>query len=230
MSEQPQQTSSESQRTRGSHRRGRGRGNTRQNQAITRPRDPQNQRDQPEPTSAVPRSTRARNFGAQLSSSTQPQPSTAGVQSTDDKQVPKRHVKAHENGTSHPGAPSSTRSDANISIPDLTARLMETLKAPPYADCVICSSAIHPTQPTWSCTVSEESNRCCWGVFHNKCIVAWSKKSEHFLHLDSFQTCESLLDIEETRAAYRARNEDREGEWRCPGCQTQRINTPGQYR
>ncbi|CAG8701779.1 16967_t:CDS:2, partial [Acaulospora colombiana] len=59
-------------------------------------------------------------------------------------------------------------------------------------------------QPTWACTVSEETNRCCWGVFHNKCI--------------------------ETKAAYQARNEDREGDWRCPGCQTQRTIPPGQYR
>jgi transcriptional repressor NF-X1 len=176
--QQPRHTSSESQRARGSHRRGRGRGNTRQNQATTRPVDSQNQGDQPEPTSAVPRSTRARNFGAQLSSSTQTQSPNTSVQTTDDKQVPKRHVKVHKHGISDTAQPSSTRLDSNINLPDLTARLMETLKGPPYADCVICWSAIHPTQPTWSCTVSEESNRCCWGVFHNKCIVAWSKKSE----------------------------------------------------
>lgn len=40
----------------------------------------------------------------------------------------------------------------------------------------------------------------------------------------------SWLDIQETKAAFQARNEDRDGEWRCPGCQTHRVTPPGPYK
>lgn len=215
----PPSSSPQSQRSRGNHRRGRGRGNARGNatERTTRP-----EAEQTNATPTVARSARARNFGAQLSS-TQPPPSS------DDKQAPKRHAKPQQQ-TSRSAGLSTTRIDSNVNLPDLTARLIETLKMPPYADCVICWSAIHPAQPTWSCTVSEETNRCCWGVFHNKCIVAWSKKSNCFKFMIYIAYLHQYLGIEETRAAYRARNEDREGEWRCPGCQTQRTSPPGQYR
>ena len=36
--------------------------------------------------------------------------------------------------------------------------------------------------------------------------------------------------IKETKAAFQARNEDRDGEWRCPGCQTVRTMPPGPYK
>jgi uncharacterized C2H2 Zn-finger protein len=36
--------------------------------------------------------------------------------------------------------------------------------------------------------------------------------------------------MQETKAAFQARNEDRDGEWRCPGCQTVRTMAPGQYK
>lgn len=35
---------------------------------------------------------------------------------------------------------------------NLTNRLIESLKTPPYADCPICFNSIHPAQPIWSCT------------------------------------------------------------------------------
>lgn len=40
----------------------------------------------------------------------------------------------------------------------------------------------------------------------------------------------SIIDLQESRDAYRARNEDHDGEWRCPGCQTKRTAPPGPYR
>lgn len=95
---------------------------------------------------------------------------------------------------------------------DLTNRLAEALSAPPYADCAICFNSIRPDQPTWSCSPSVEANACCWTSFHLKCIRAWALKS-----------------TKETREAFRARNDDSEGEWRCPGCQTKRHVVPQSY-
>jgi hypothetical protein len=36
--------------------------------------------------------------------------------------------------------------------------------------------------------------------------------------------------MQETKTVFQARNEDRDGEWRCPGCQTVRTMAPGQYK
>jgi transcriptional repressor NF-X1 len=162
-------------------------------------------------------SSRARRFGGQLST---PAATGSSVSKNEPTNQPKSsHVREIAPHTRLEG----------ISIPDLTAKLMDTLKAPPYAECVICFAPIIPQQPIWTCTVSEETNRCCWGVFHNKCIVAWSKKSEFRI---MFQRSILTLKIgmQETKAAFQARNEDRDGEWRCPGCQTVRTMAPGQYK
>lgn len=191
--------------SRGNNRRGRGRrpppsGRANQSQEQ-RPRGTAESPDQPERSTNKPnpQSTRARKFGGQLTTST----------STD--KATNAPTKESKNSETREAAP-HMRSEG-VNIPDLTAKLMNTLKSPPYAECVICFAPIIPQQPTWACTVSEETNRCCWGVFHNKCIVAWSKKS-----------------MQETKAAFQARNEDRDGEWRCPGCQTVRTQAPGQYK
>ena len=113
----------------------------------------------------------------------------------------------------------------------LTARLIRELSIAPYPDCIICFNAIHPAQPTWSCspltpisaTTDDESGKettsraaetaqCCWATFHLKCIRSWAAKS--------------VKDIED---AWRARGEERKGEWRCPGCQSKRMNVPTSY-
>jgi len=112
-----------------------------------------------------PQSSRARKFGGQLSTST----ATAPLVS---ENGPNRQKASNVQGTA-----TRIRLD-DVNIPDLTAKLMETLKAPPYAECVICFAPIIPQQSVWTCTVSEETNRCCWGVFHSKCIASWSEKSE----------------------------------------------------
>ena len=107
---------------------------------------------------------------------------------------------------------------------DLTSTLTYALSTPPYPDCPICFTAIHPTQPTWSCSPSrfdrvDEENReenanfqCCWTTFHLKCIRSWAEKS-----------------VKELVDAWRARGEDRNGEWRCPGCQSRREIIPNGY-
>lgn len=131
----------------------------------------------------------------------------------------------------------------------LAGRLIKSLRTPPFADCPICFNSIHPAQPIWCCgptidsnTVSEyriiclsfalgrlqvrtsdasegddsedaSDTQCCWTPFHLKCIRAWATKS--------------LNDI---REAYRARGEpDKQGEWRCPGCQRKRLHAPSNY-
>lgn len=90
---------------------------------------------------------------------------------------------------------------------DLVSSLSRELSTPPYADCVICFSSIHPAQPTWSCSPSVPISppegaevQYCWNTFHLKCIRSWSQKSYN--------------DVKE---AWRARGEpERDGEWRCP--------------
>lgn len=111
----------------------------------------------------------------------------------------------------------------------LTATLIHGLKTPPYSDCPICFAAIHPAQPTWSCSPSqsfhipdenghseegkeEASAQCCWTTFHLKCIRSWAGKS-----------------VKDIVDAWRARGEERGGEWRCPGCQTKRTHVPSGY-
>ncbi|KAI0360572.1 hypothetical protein OH77DRAFT_1470646 [Trametes cingulata] len=115
---------------------------------------------------------------------------------------------------------------------DLTSRLIHDLSTPPYPDCLICFAPIIPVQPTWSCSpssptlaatddesgVPEKAQRadanaqCCWVTFHLKCIRSWASKS-----------------VKDLVEAWRARGEEREGEWRCPGCQSKRRAVPSSY-
>ncbi|KAF7323896.1 R3H domain-containing protein [Mycena kentingensis (nom. inval.)] len=63
---------------------------------------------------------------------------------------------------------------------DLTSRLTAALGTPPYPDCPICFSAVHPAQPTWSCSPSIpvlDAQQFCWTTFHLKCVRAWAQKS-----------------------------------------------------
>jgi transcriptional repressor NF-X1 len=130
-------------------------------------------RDDPPHAHRGGRGGRRREFGAQLTSDATPE-STSSEPSS--RPVTPQHKR--------PQQPPKTKTklaavDAPIpTAQDLTTRLTESVSKPPYADCPICFNEIHPLQPTWSCAISEETNQCCWTVFHNKCIVAWSKKSK----------------------------------------------------
>ena len=115
---------------------------------------------------------------------------------------------------------------------DLTSRLIWELSTPPYQDCIICFSSITPMQPTWSCSPSNPtvaavddenygsenapranmSSQCCWVTFHLKCIKPWASKN-----------------VKEIEEAWRARGEERQGDWRCPGCQSKRTGIPSSY-
>ncbi|KAI6120077.1 hypothetical protein EDD17DRAFT_1012168 [Pisolithus thermaeus] len=110
---------------------------------------------------------------------------------------------------------------------DLTSTLTRALRTPPYPDCLICFSSVRPEHPTWSRSPpkpslrtdpqlddpDKERSQCCWTTFHLKCIRVWADKS-----------VKSLAD------AWRARGEERPGEWRCPGCQTKREQVPTAYQ
>ena len=97
---------------------------------------------------------------------------------------------------------------------DLTSILIYSLSTPPFPECMICFNRIRPEQPTWSCSPSEEKEaQSCWNTFHLKCIQPWAGKS--------------VKDMEE---AWRARGEEKKGEWRCPGCQSKREIVPQRYR
>jgi len=96
---------------------------------------------------------------------------------------------------------------------DLTSILTFSLSTPPFPECMICFNRIRPDQPTWSCSPREEKEaQSCWNTFHLKCIHSWAEKS--------------VKDVEE---AWRARGEERKGEWRCPGCQSKREIVPRKY-
>jgi len=96
---------------------------------------------------------------------------------------------------------------------DLTSILTFSLSNPPFPECMICFNPIRPEQPTWSCSPREEKEaQSCWNTFHLKCIHPWAEKS--------------VKDLEE---AWRARGEEKRGEWRCPGCQLQREIVPRKY-
>lgn len=106
---------------------------------------------------------------------------------------------------------------------DLASILTHALRTPPYPDCPICFSSIHPAQPTWSCSpsipviraddASVEGQQYCWTTFHVKCIRSWASKS-----------------VKDVADAWRARGEEgRRGDWRCPGCQAKREDVPSGY-
>lgn len=98
---------------------------------------------------------------------------------------------------------------------DLTSTLTHALSTHPYPDCPICFNPIRPEHHTWSCSSSDPSEnlQCCWTTFHLKCIRAWASKS-----------------VKDLQDAWRARGEERTGEWRCPGCQAKRESVPSSYR
>jgi transcriptional repressor NF-X1 len=96
---------------------------------------------------------------------------------------------------------------------DLTSILTHSLSTPPFPECMICFNPIRPEQPTWSCSPREEKEaQSCWNTFHLKCIHPWAEKS--------------VKDLEQ---AWRARGEEKRGEWRCPGCQSRREIVPRRY-
>ena len=104
---------------------------------------------------------------------------------------------------------------------DLTSTLIHDLRTPPYLDCTICFNPIRPHEPTWSCSPTtpveptEESQQaqCCWVTLHLKCVRSWASKS-----------------IADVRQAYRARGEDKPGQWLCPGCRARRTTEPSSYK
>ncbi|KAJ7096711.1 hypothetical protein B0H15DRAFT_54387 [Mycena belliarum] len=122
-------------------------------------------------------------------------------------------------GDTAPSAPKHTRPKPKAApvADDLTSILTAALGTPPYPDCPICFSAVHPAQPTWSCSPSItvlETQQYCWTTFHLKCIRSWAAKS-----------------VKEVADAWAARGEpQRGGEWRCPGCQARRVAVPTSYR
>ncbi|KAJ4489946.1 hypothetical protein J3R30DRAFT_3278404 [Lentinula aciculospora] len=116
-----------------------------------------------------------------------------------------------------PGTLRSQRHRKNIphaDAGDLTSNLIRELSTRPFLDCLICFSPIHPQQPSWSCSPliplleddPSHQSQYCWTTFHLKCIREWAEKNYN-----------------EVLAAWKAREQfDKDGEWRCPGCQGRR--------
>lgn len=159
-----------------------------------------------------PRSRRAAKFNPNLT--TEAQPPTSREVTTEEKKPSERYRRALPKGD------------------DLTSTLIRTLSSAPYPDCLICFAPIHPAQPTWSCSpliptaVASDDEKeardggsrladtaqCCWTTFHLKCIRSWASKS-----------------VKDVADAWRARGEERQGNWRCPGCQSKRVTVPNIY-
>lgn len=106
----------------------------------------------------------------------------------------------------------------------LTASFSRSASKEEAPDCPICFNSISPGSPIWSCTPQTSdldpahaeygSSNCCWSSYHLKCIKTWASRS-----------------VKATGEAYAARGvADRDGEWRCPGCQTKRSIVPPEYR
>lgn len=153
----------------------------------------------------------------------QHQPRSLKPLANGDPKPPRRGARFNAGLTNTAGESASSRPPKgkyqlpDASADDLTSTIIRSLSVAPYADCPICFASIHPGQPTWSCSplipVIDDQPQYCWTTFHLKCIRSWSEKS-----------------YKEIKDAWRARGEDRRGEWRCPGCQGKRDTLIGGYR
>ena len=136
---------------------------------------------------------------------------TPRAQSSSSSKPPQTSKQKHN----RPGKSSRSQPD------DLTSTLIKALSTRPYPDCSICFSAIHPAQPTWSCSPSIPQvpgdgatiPQYCWNTFHLNCIKSWAEKS-----------------VKELEKAWQNRGESgKKGDWRCPGCQAKREVVPTGY-
>ena len=104
---------------------------------------------------------------------------------------------------------------------DLASRLIHDLRTSPYLDCIICYNPIRPLQPTWSCSPSSpivpaevvQGAQYCWVTLHLKCVRSWASKN-----------------IADTLQAYKARGENKPGDWLCIGCRAKRLIEPSPYK
>ena len=160
-------------------------------------------------------------------------PSASGLNSSSKRAIQRQKREERPKGREK-GIASTTIVSTPPQEDTLTSRLTYTFKTPPYPDCPICFNSIRPTQHIWSCSPDIDAHniapddqeatqdtshtwttsQCCYTPFHLKCIQNWASKS-----------------VRDTSEAYRARGlEGRSGEWRCPGCQRQRLEVPEAYR
>lgn len=103
---------------------------------------------------------------------------------------------------------------------DLTSKLIHDLRTSPYLDCIICYNPIRPLQSTWSCSPTSpiaateeiQGTQYCWVTLHLKCVRSWASKS-----------------ISDTLQAYKARGENKPGDWLCIGCRAKRMIEPSSY-
>ena len=59
---------------------------------------------------------------------------------------------------------------------NLTNRLIEALRTPPYADCPICFNSIHPAQPIWSCSPSSKKRDISFLGMYKIALAVYIKK------------------------------------------------------
>ncbi|KAF7300671.1 R3H domain-containing protein [Mycena chlorophos] len=170
-----------------------GRSNNNNRRNRQRPRDANNQQQH-----------HADNHGPRSAQDGQQRPSRGGGSGGGGRRPPPANV-GHEADTNHPRpnnrrgakfnsgltttdaagpAPRHSHPRARAAEPvadDLTSRLTAALGTPPYPDCPICFTAIHPAQPTWSCSPEIavlDAPQYCWTTFHLKCINTAAEQAE----------------------------------------------------
>ncbi|WVQ71133.1 hypothetical protein IAR50_000658 [Cryptococcus sp. DSM 104548] len=120
---------------------------------------------------------------------------------------------------------------------DLVTRLTKGLKNRPFLECPICFNSITPSQQTWCClppdrapepsssttlhinpitgsTSASTHYSACYTPFHLECIRDWADRSLE----------------EEDEKIRNGLKEPGEAQWRCPGCQKRRSDSPRIYK
>ncbi|EQK98547.1 zinc finger domain-containing protein [Ophiocordyceps sinensis CO18] len=150
----------------------------------------------------TPRPATYRSFGGHLTSEADESGSAAPFLSADAPEfVPGQPV------VSRSGQPRATAQDQpRVKLPksmaaDLGTRIHEDISNWNY-ECAICTDDVLRTSHVWSCTV-------CWTVVHLKCARKWHDNQTKQADFQSEPQSEST--------------------WRCPGCNSKLLDSPGSY-
>nr|GAT42730.1 predicted protein [Mycena chlorophos] len=168
-----------------------GRSNNNNRRNRQRPRDANNQQqhvDSHGPRSAQDGQQRPSRGGGAGGGGRRPPPANVGHEADTNHPRPSNRRGAKFNSgltTTDAAGPAPRHSHPRVRAAepvadDLTSRLTAALGTPPYPDCPICFTAIHPAQPTWSCSPEItvlDAPQYCWTTFHLKCVRAWAQKS-----------------------------------------------------
>jgi transcriptional repressor NF-X1 len=144
-----------------------------------------------------------RAFGGQLTSSTPvPEPGEGSLAGDAPIFIPGQPIapRAHRQHQ----AP-RTRRMSKSQAPDIATRTHEDISNGQY-ECVICTNEVLPNSKIWTC-------KTCWSVLHLSCVKKWSKNE---------------VSTHQQRAS-ESRELPPPRQWRCPGCNLPKVDTPSNY-